>query len=77
VIGEWEKLFIYAFDAFPDDAQLWRDDRLEPRGIDNNQAPLPPTNDSARAESTDSLLLMFRLLKKQNYDITGLLLSRK
>jgi hypothetical protein len=28
------------------------------------------------ANSTDSLLLMFRLLKKQNYDITGLLLSR-
>jgi len=27
--------------------------------------------------STDSLLLMFRLLKKQNYDIMGLLLSRK
>jgi hypothetical protein len=27
-----------------------RDDRLEPRAIDNNKAPLPPTNDSARGE---------------------------
>ena len=54
-----------------------RDDRLEPCAIDNNKAPLPPTNDSARGESTDSLLLMFHLLKKQNYAITGLLLSRK
>ena len=27
-----------------------RDDRLEPREIDNNKAPLPPTNDSARGE---------------------------
>ena len=68
---------IYAIDAFSDDAQLWRDDRPEPRAIDNNKALLPPTNDSARGESTDSLSLMFRLLKKQNYDITGLLLSRK
>jgi hypothetical protein len=74
-ICQWEKLFT-PIDAFSDDAQLWRDDRLEPRAIDNNKAPLPPTNDSARGESTDSLLLMFRLLKKQNYDITGLLLSR-
>ena len=38
---------IYAIDAFSDDAQLWRNDRLEPRAIDNNKAPLPPTNDSA------------------------------
>jgi hypothetical protein len=68
---------IYAIDAFPDEAQLWRDDRLEPRAVDNNKAPLPPTNDSARGESTGSLSLMFRLLKKQNYDITGLLHSRK
>jgi hypothetical protein len=30
---------IYAIDAFPDDAQLWRDDRLEARAIDNNKAP--------------------------------------
>jgi hypothetical protein len=43
----------YAIDAFPDDGQLWRDDRLEPRAIDNNKAPLPPTNDCARGESTD------------------------
>jgi hypothetical protein len=41
---------IYAIDAFPDDAPLWRDDRLEPRAIDNNKAPLPPTYDSARGE---------------------------
>jgi hypothetical protein len=27
-----------------------RDDRLEPRAIDNNKAPLPPTNDSTRGE---------------------------
>jgi len=27
-----------------------RDDRLEPRAIDNNKAPLPPMNDSARGE---------------------------
>ena len=27
-----------------------RDDRLEPRAIDNNKAPLLPTNDSARSE---------------------------
>ena len=27
-----------------------RDDRLEPRAIDNNKAPLPQTNDSARGE---------------------------
>ena len=27
-----------------------RDDRLEPRAIDNNKAPLLPTNDSARGE---------------------------
>jgi len=49
VIGQWEKLFT-PIDAFPDDAQLWRDDRLEPCAIDNNKAPLPPTNDSARGE---------------------------
>jgi hypothetical protein len=42
---------IYAIDAFSDDAEVWRDDRLEPRAIDNNKAPLPPTNDSARGES--------------------------
>jgi len=55
---------IYAIDAFPDDAQLWRDDRFEPRAIDNNKAPLPPTMILPRASSTDSLLLMFLLLKK-------------
>jgi hypothetical protein len=33
--------------ALPD---LLRDDRLEPHAIDNNKAPLPPTNDSARSE---------------------------
>lgn len=27
-----------------------RDDRLEPRAIDNNKAALLPTNDSARGE---------------------------
>jgi hypothetical protein len=41
---------IYVIDAFPDDAQLWHDDRLEPRAIYNNKAPLPLTNDSARGE---------------------------
>jgi hypothetical protein len=49
VIGQWEK-HIYAIDAFPDDLQLWRDHRLEPRAIGNNKAPLPQTNDSARGE---------------------------
>ena len=29
---------IYGIEAFPDCAQLWRDDRLEPRAIDNNKA---------------------------------------
>jgi hypothetical protein len=73
VIGQWEKLFMPStpFLMTPSSGAMI-DDRLERRAIDNNKAPLPPTNDSARGESTDSLLLMFRLLKKQDYDITGL-----
>jgi hypothetical protein len=71
VIGQWE------LDAFPDDAQLWRDNRLEPRAMDNNKARFRQRMILPGESSTDSLLLMFPLLKKQDYDITGLLLSRK
>jgi hypothetical protein len=45
MIGQWEKLFTPSTSPFPP-----RDDRLEPRAIDNNKAPLPPMNDSARGE---------------------------
>jgi hypothetical protein len=38
--------------------------RFEPRAIDNNKAPLPQRMILPGANSTDSLLLMFRLLKK-------------
>jgi hypothetical protein len=44
-----------------------RDDRLEPRAIGNNKATKRRFRQRmilARANSTDSLLLMFRLLKK-------------
>ena len=49
---------IYAIDAFPDDAQLWRIDWIGgvaynasvPSEPLINKAPLPPTNDSARGE---------------------------
>jgi len=47
MIGQWEKLFTPSTPPFPN---FPRDDRLEHRAIDNNKAPLPPMNDSARGE---------------------------
>ena len=47
MVGQWEKLFTPSTPPFPN---FPRDDRLEPRAIDNNKAPLPPMNDSARGE---------------------------
>jgi hypothetical protein len=41
-----------------------RDDRLEPRAIDNNKSPLPQRIILPGVNSTDSLLLMFRLRRK-------------